>query len=147
MSNKPDIAEEALGLTFREKSLWVQLVSIAGIYIYYFWKVIEIGDGNPGRVAGLFIGVVAVMVVSQIVVHAAMAIHRRPEVLDERDQRIALAATRHAYYVLMTGAWCALTVCAMSVGTFWVAHAGLLAIVVAEITRCATQLVHYRRGV
>ena len=147
MSNKFDIAQESTPLSFREKSLWVQLVSILVIYTYYFWRVIQIGDGDPGRIAGLFVGVVITMIASQIAIIVVIAIHHRPEPLDERDRRIALASTRNAYYVLMTGVWCALTVCAMSIGTFWVAHAGLLAVVLAELTRCTTQLVHYRRGI
>jgi len=149
MSNKPDTGDEPPpGLSFREKSLWVTLVSTIAIYAYYFVRVLQIGEGDPGRVAGLFIGVVIVMVTSQIIIHAAMAIHRRPEKPDERDTRIALVSTRNSYYVLMSGVWVALTVCAMPpIGRFWVAHAGLLAVVIAEITRCATQLVLHRRGV
>ena len=140
--------EPPLRLTFREKSLWVTLVSMIGLYTYYFVRVLQIGEGDAGQVAGLFIGTVIVMVISQAIIHAAMAIHRRPEKPDERDARIAMMSTRVAYYVLMAGVWAALSVCAMPpVGRFWVAHAGLLAIVVAEITRCATQLILYRRGV
>ena len=133
-------------MTFREKTLWSSLVSTVVLYAYYFWRVLQIGDGDPGRVGGLFLQIVLVMIVLQIAITAAMAIHRRPEKPDERDRRISMLATRYAYYVLMTGVWGALTVGAMSFGTFWVAHAALLAIVLAEITRCAGQLVHYRRG-
>ncbi len=133
-------------MTFREKSLWVTLVSTVVVYTYYFWRVIQIGDGDPGHLGRLFLGVAIVMIVTQAVIHAALAIHRRPEARDERDRSIALVSTRNSYYVLTTGVWAALTVCAMSVATFWIAHVALLAIVVAEITRCATQLVYYRRG-
>jgi hypothetical protein len=147
MSIKQDISDELPpGLTFREKTLWSSLVSTVVVYAYYFWQVLRLGDGDPVLVAGVFIQVVIVMIVSQIVITAALAIHRRPERIDERDRRIAAASTRYAYYVLMTGVWGALGVGAMSLGTFWVLHAGLLAIVLAEITRCAAQLVHYRRA-
>jgi len=148
MSNKPDIsAEPPVGLTFREKSLWVTLVSTLAIYAYYFVRVLQIGEGDPAHVGAVFVATVIIMVVTQAVVHAALAIHKRPERTDERDVRIALVSTRNAYYVLAAGVWCALSICAMPVSAFWVAHAGLLALVVAEVVRCATQLVLYRRGI
>jgi hypothetical protein len=147
MSNKPDIADEPdAGLSFKEKSLWVTVVSTVVIYAYYFWRVIEIGDGDPGAVAGLFVGIVIAMTVLHVVTHAAMAIYRRPEHTDERDRRIAVIGARNAYYVLMTGVWGALGVTVLQLGAFWFAHAGLLAVVLAELTRCGSQLIHYRRG-
>lgn len=148
MSRKPDIiAEPPVGLSFREKSLWVTLVSTIAIYGYYFVRVLQIGDGNPVHAGVVFVGTVIVLIVTQAVTHAALALHKRPERADERDARIALVSTRNAYYVLAAGVWCALSICAMPVSTFWVAQAGLLALVVAEVVRCATQLVLYRRGV
>lgn len=146
MSNKPDIGEPSIGMTFREKSLWVTLVSTVVIYVYYFWRAIQLGDTDPGHLGELFLRVVISMIVIQTVIQAALAIHRRPEARDERDRLIALVSTRNSYYVLTTGVWVALTVCAMSVATVWIAHAALLAIVVAEVTRCTTQLIYYRRG-
>ncbi len=147
MSSKHVIADEpGAGLTFKEKSLWVTLVSTVVIYAYYFWRAIELGEGEPGRVGGLFVGAVVLMILLQVVVTAALALHRRPEQTDERDRRIAQAGARNAYYVLMTGVWGALGVAALALGTFWLVHAALLAVVLGEITRCASQLVYYRRG-
>ena len=146
MSTKPDTTEPPLAMAFRERSLWVTLVSTVVIYLYYFWSAVRLGHADPGRVGRLFLGVVIVMFVTQTVIHATLAIHRRPEMPDERDRTIALVSTRNSYYVLSAGVWAALTVCTMSVATFWIAHVALFAIVVAEITRCVTQLVYYRRG-
>lgn len=147
MSGKHVIADEpGAGLTFKEKSLWGTLVSTVVIYAYYFWRALELGDGEPGRVGGLFVGAVVALIVVQVVVTAALALHRRPEQTDERDRRIAQAGARNAYYVLMTGVWGALGVAALALGTFWFAHAALLAVVLGEVTRCASQLVYYRRG-
>lgn len=64
-----------------------------------------------------------------------------------KDRQVAIVGARNAYYVLLIGVWGALTAAALSLGAFWFAHAALLAIVLAEITRCASQLVYYRRGV
>ena len=147
MSNKLSIADEpGPGLTFREKSLWVQVVSTIVLYAYYFWRAVSIGDGDPGQAGALFGGVVVVMIVVQIIVHTVLARHRRPEDADERDRRVAIRGARNAYYVLMAGVWGALGLIAMTAKPFWVAHAALLAIVIAELVRCASQLVYYRRG-
>jgi hypothetical protein len=133
-----------LDTTFREKSLWVSLLATLVIYAHYFIRVLQLGDRDPGRVAGLFIGTVIAMIVVQVVVSAALAIHRKPERVDERDRQFSLVAGRISYYVLMTGVWAALTVGALQLGTFWVIHAGLAAIVLGELARCGVQVYLYR---
>ncbi|MFT3699987.1 MAG: hypothetical protein QM831_42980 [Kofleriaceae bacterium] len=141
MSNKPDTP----GLTFQEKSLWVQLVSTVVIYAVYFVLAVRMGEGDP-RVGVLFVGTVIAMAVVNAVVHAVLAVMKRPEKADERDRQISLRATKYSYAVLTVGVWCALTVCAMTLGTFWIAHVGLAAFILAEIVRFASQLVFYKRG-
>lgn len=139
--------EDTPGSSFQEKSLWVSTVANLAIYAVYFARAIAIGDRDPARVGALFGEAVVLLVVVMVVSHAVLAIHRRPERRDERDRRIAVLAARNAYYVLATGAWAALCVIAMSLGAFWAAHAVLLALVVAEVTKGVSQLVYYRRGV
>ena len=147
MSNEPVIAAEpAPGLTFKEKTLWVTLVSTVVLYGYYFVRALQIGEDHPGGVGALFVGVVIVFAALHAVVSAALALHQRPERTDERDRRVAQRAARIAYYVMMTGLWTALSVAAMTRSTFWFIHAGLLTIVISEIVHCAAQLVYYRRG-
>lgn len=136
---------DAPGLSFREKSLWLTLASIVVIYAYYFVRVLQLGASPV--VGVLFAKTVIAMIVVMSVSHAVLAIRQQPERADERDREIAKKATQIAYYVLMTGVWCALGVAAMAAGTFWFAHAVLLAVVLGEITGYAAQLVFYRRGV
>jgi len=133
-----------LDTTFREKSLWVSLLATLAIYAHYFIRVLQLGEGEPGRVAGLFIGTVIAMIVVQVVVTAALALHKKPERADERDRQFSLVASRISYYVLMAGVWGALTVGALQLGAFWVIHAGLAAIVLGEVTRCGVQVYLYR---
>jgi uncharacterized membrane protein len=141
MSNETDI-----GLSFQEKSIWLTLAANAAVYAFYFWRALAIGDGDPARVGALFGEVVVLLIAIMAVGHAVLAIRHRPERKDERDQRVATKAARNAYYVLASGGFCALGVAALSVGTFWYAHALLAALVLAEITKGASQLVYYRRG-
>jgi len=135
------------GSTFKERSLWATVIATAAIYAYYFWRALDIGRGNPVAIGVLFVQVVLAMIAIQVVVHIALVVHRRPEPADERDRQVAVRGARNAYYVLMTGTWAAITAAALSLGAFWFAHAALLAVVVAELTRCASQLVYYRRGI
>jgi hypothetical protein len=146
MSNIHVIGEERPGATFREKSLWITVVSTLAIYGYYFWKALTIGERDPGAVGVLFGETVVLLILVAIAGHVVLAIRSRPEALDERDRRIALVATRNGYYVLISGASCALGVVAMGVGGFWSAHALLAAIMLAELVKSASQLVSYRRG-
>lgn len=146
MSNKPVMAEESeAGLTFKEKSLWVTLVSTVVIFGYYFVRARQLDD-VPGVAGVLFAGLVIVFAVLHAVVHAALALHKQPERTDERDRWVSAKASRISYIVLMTGVWGALGVAAMQLGTYWVAHAALLAIMLGEVSNCAAQLVYYRRG-
>jgi len=147
MSNEPVIADEpGPGLTYREKTLWVTGGSTLAVYAYYFCRVLAIGDGDPARVGVLFGSAIVVLIIVQIAANIVLAAQRRPERTDERDRRVAVKAARNAYYVLMTGVWGAVGLIAVAATPFWVAHAALLGLVVAELTRCGSQLVYYRRG-
>ena len=147
MTNKADTSEGRPGLTFHEKSLWISLLATIVLFSYYFWRAFSIGSAGAGHVGVLFVEVVILAIVIQIVCHIAVAIYKRPERTDERDRRIALAATRNSYYVLAVGAWCVLGVAVMSFGTYWIANALLLALVVADLSRLGSELAYYRRGV
>ncbi len=147
MSNIPDTQEPRAPLTFREKSLWVVVLSTSVVYAFYFWRAVSIGSAEPWRVGGLFVEAVILLVALQIAGQIAIALRSHPERDDERDRLIATAATRNAYWVLVAGAWLVIGVAVLSLGTFWAVHAMLLAIVLAELTRWASQLFYYRHGV
>jgi uncharacterized membrane protein len=150
MSRTPSTTDDSPGLSFQEKSLWLTLAANILVYAYYFWRVLAIGDDDPARLGALFGAIVVLLVVLLVAGHVALAIHARParaDQKDERDRRIALHGTRIGYYVLTTGVGATLGVASMSLGTFWTAHAALLSLVLAEISKCAAQLVYYRRGV
>ncbi|HTJ45223.1 MAG TPA: hypothetical protein VL463_24120 [Kofleriaceae bacterium] len=131
---------------FQEKSLWITLFANVLVYAYYFWRVLAIGR-DPARVGVLFGQTVIALIVIMAAGHIVLAVRQKPERKDERDRTIAMRASRNAFYVLSTGAWAALGVAAMSFEPFWIAHAILGAIVLAEVTRTGSQLVYYRRGV
>ena len=64
---------------------------------------------------------------------------------DERERLIELRATRVAFPVLLFGTFAAIGILHFPPGKWVMAHAVLLAIVVAELVKFGAQVVCYRR--
>jgi hypothetical protein len=135
-------------MSFREKSSWISLLTMAGIYGFYFWSVIH--EPHPGRVhfGGLLQTIIALVFV-QVVLSIAVAIFKPEEAKaqrDERDKLIDLRATRVAYAGLATGIVVACLFGAFNPPIIFNTNALLFVLVAAEILRSAGQIVQYRRG-
>jgi hypothetical protein len=132
-------------MSFREKLAWISIVSILGIDGLYFWSVIRSGSFTSEVQFGrLFFTVIAVVIV-QIVLTIVVAIFAPRDAeapRDERDRLIDLKAIRSAYALLAFCVACACFVPALHFN----ANALLLALVMAEAVRTASQIVQYRRG-
>jgi len=136
-------------MSFREKTAWISLLSMSGIYGVYYCLLIHPGPMNPGPRFGLLETIVAVVAV-QVVLTVAAAIHaprdaRAPR--DERETLIDLRATRTAYAGLATGVAVACFFGGFKPPVLFNTNALLLLLVVAEILRSGCQVVQYRRGV
>jgi len=96
----------------------------------------------------LMILVTIPLILLTIVVHAAIAIAAPGEagVTDERDRLIALRGEGLGGLVLAAGVFGGLVLAMFGGQPFWIAHALLGALVLAEMTAAATKLVLYRRG-
>ncbi len=146
-----------MNLSFREKSLWVMLVSLIGAFGMYFtgavnWYRTSAGstpgapvDVMPSQV-GLFVVAVVVIVVAAIIGHALVAIADRRTGTDERDAVIALKGTRNGACVLASGVFLALCGALVTDGNFVVTHVLLASWVLAQLVEIASQLVLQRRG-
>lgn len=135
-------------MSFREKSAWISLLSMAGIYGFYFWSVIHARQGSGFHFGGL-LGTIITLVVVQVVLTVAIAIFKPTEAKaprDERDKFIELRATRFAYAGLATGIAFACFFGAFSPPIVFNTNALLFILVAAEIMRSACQIVQYRRG-
>ena len=139
-------------LTFREKSLWLQLTSLVVIFGAYFGHILPTAsiDVTPDRIA-TFIGMLVVLVAIQIGGHVLLAFANRHELAapvqsDERDMRIRLAGEQYSGYALVTGVFCSLCVALLVPGNFVFVHVLLAFWVAAEITGIVTRIVLYRRG-
>jgi len=134
---------------FKENLQWVTLISIAGIYGYYFAKVTpSAGPDVSAEDIVLFTTMLVLLIVIHIVgaiVLISMERFKEP-LLDERDKLINLKGGRNASYVLALGA-CVGIACAFFLeGNFWVMHALLASMVLAQLLESATQIFHYRKG-
>jgi hypothetical protein len=136
-------------MPFREKSAWISLVTTFGVYAYYFWNVAD-ADGRPGPwLLGLLIGCIVILTVLQIFLHILIALRAPRDAMapsDERERLIARKSTNIGYYILISGA-VIVSAGLMFVGEpFIMANLLLFALVLAELTKYAAQVVYFRRG-
>ena len=92
-------------MSFREKSAWISMLSMSGIYGFYFWSVVHAGPKAGGFHFGSLLETIIALVVFQIVLTIAVAIFTPREAKaprDERDKLIELRAMRVAYAGLAT---------------------------------------------
>ena len=135
-------------MSFREKSAWISLLSIAGIYGVYFWSVIHAGPHAGVRFGSLLETIVALVVV-QVVLTIAVAITAPKEAKaprDEREKLIELKATRIAYSGLATGIALACFFGAFDPPMVFNTNALLIILVTAEVLRSSCQIIEYRRS-
>jgi hypothetical protein len=136
-------------MSFREKTAWISLISMAGIYGSYFWSVIRSGRHNEAHVGGL-LGTVIALVVVQVVLITAVAIFDPKDAnapSDEREKLIELKSTSVAYGGLATGIASAVFFAAFTPPIIFGANSLLFILVVTEIMRSSCQIIQYRRSV
>ncbi len=152
---------ERVGMSGREVNIWLSLASTVVIYGVFFWSTAS-GAVQGADQIGLLIGLVILQVIALVAIEIGLAIFRKPEQADERDVLIDLRSFRSAYFVLAGSvataaigylAWGGLAsvpeaaeagLAPPSVAV--VGNAILLCFVLAEIAKCGTQVVLYRRG-
>jgi hypothetical protein len=140
----------ATSLSYREKSLYASLAAELVVYGPYFFLHQQ---NSVNKVAGMIIGIIVLQTVLQLVI----ALVTRNRVTDERDRLIELRGYRAGYLTIAT-------LMVLGLGMLWfhaaVGHMrldnrmmglhflsvffGML--VIADITKTATQIVAYRRA-
>lgn len=135
-------------MSFREKSAWISLISVSGIYAVYYWSVVRSGP-RSGVHAGALLETVIALAIVQTVLTVAVAIFAPKEAKaprDERDKLIDLRASRFAYAGLATGIAFACFFGALTPPIVFNTNALLFILVTAEIMRSGCQIIQYRRG-
>ncbi|MBX2999462.1 MAG: hypothetical protein KF893_13180 [Caldilineaceae bacterium] len=137
-----------MGLSFQEKSLWLQFVGLIAVFSLYFFSVLpaETATVMPHQI-GLFVGMVVLLVMIMVAGHILIAIIDRRNETDERDQLIELKGERNSSYVLATGVFLALCAAVLTEGNFVFTHLLLGFWVLAQLVEIGSQLYFYRRGV
>jgi len=136
------------GLSYREKTLYASLAAELVVYGPYFFLHRQ---NSVNKVAGMIIAII----VLQIILQSVIAVLTRNRVTDERDRLIELRGYRAGYLVLAS-------LMVIGLGMLWfhtsVGHLQLDSrmvglhflsaffgmLVVADITKTATQIVAYR---
>ena len=137
-------------MSYRERSLWASLLielTMYGAYLFFH------GSNSLGKVAGMIAGII----VLQIILQSAVAAFTRSRVVDERDRSIELRGYRAGYLTLAS-------LMVVGLGALWFhASVGQLRLesrmlglhflsvffgmlVIADITKTATGIVAYRRA-
>ena len=137
-------------MSFREKSAWISFGCVLLFGGLWFRNVVrvEIYHAREGNPMVAFFSLVGALILTEIVLHIAIAVRDPKEARtprDEREQLIDLKAARVAFYVLMTGAWLSIGTLHLNFDRFRMADTVLGAIIVAELVKFATQITLYRR--
>ncbi len=136
-------------MSFREKTAWISLVSMSGIYAVYFWSVVRAGHHSGAFHYGGLLTTIIALVVVQVALTAAAAIFAPGEAKaprDERDRLIELRAARFAYAGLATAVALACFFGAFTPPIVFDTNALLFILVTAEVMRAGCQVIQYRRG-
>jgi uncharacterized membrane protein len=136
-------------MSFREKSAWISVLSMSGIYGFYFWSVIHAGRKGGGFHLGGLLSTIIALVILQVVLTIAAAIFSPKDAKaprDERDKLIELRAMRVAYSGLATSVALACFFGAFDPPIVFNTNSLLFILVTAEILRCSCQIIQYRRG-
>ena len=134
-------------MSFREKTAWIAVLSIAAIYGFYFWSAVRSGPHSSADLFTLTATIVGLVIV-QIALTTAAAIFSPKDAQaprDERDRLIALRATRVAYSGLATSVVFAAFFGAFHPPIVFNTNALLFVLVASEILRYACQILQYRR--
>ena len=141
-------------MSFREKGAWACLLITVAVFVPYFVQIFRLFARDELRASSIITGFfiasiwqVLLHVVAQIVI----VTRSKREPRDERDAIIASKSFRHAYGVFAIFVWAVIMVPALirtgplSAPAF-ISQMLFLCFVLAEATRCLTQVVCYRRG-
>ena len=137
-------------MSFREKTAWISVLSITGIYGFYFWTVIRAGHAGSQQLhfGGLLLETIVALVAVQVALTALAAVVAPRDAKiprDERDRLIELRAARVAYSGLATGIAFACFFGAFTPPIIFNTNALLFVLVTSELLRCGSMIIQYRR--
>lgn len=138
-------------MPFEEKSVIATTGAHVVVFGVYFFVVARwLASTAADRIVyqPLLLFTVVPLVALTVISHIAFAVLKPKEAgaHDERDTLIALRGGRVGGYVLAVGAFTGIALAMAEFSPFYIAHALLLAWVLAEVTDGTRKIVLYRRG-
>jgi len=135
-------------MSFHEKTAWISLISMGGIYGSYFWSVVRSGRHNDAHFGGLLATIILLVIVQTVltIVAAIFAPKEANAPMDEREKLIELRSTRVAYSGLATAIAFAIFFAALPSPIIFGANSLLLILVVCELMRSGCRIIQYRRS-
>ena len=141
----------AVSLSYREKSLYASLLVELCVYGPYF---VLHNQNTVNKVAGM----IAAVIVLQVVLQLAITLLTRNRVTDERDQLIELRGYRAGYLTVaslmvvgLAGLWLHSTRGEFMLDRPWVGPHFLSVffgmLVISDVVKTVTQIVSYRRAI
>ena len=148
------------GFSYKEKSILISLLAVAGIYGGYFFDVI--GGSAPQSLSGMLVtmfGIVVALVMVHVIFHIVITLDDVSEAEDERDRAVSRRAAVVGYNVLFValllitgrililGAWAEEAGEVLAPSHVEIVNLLLAAMIASEVVYYAAQLLFYRRGV
>ena len=134
-------------MTFREKCA---VITILALLLTFGAYAARAKLGAPMQMGEAVAFLSAVLVVQTVIIVAGrvlVALVRRPERRDERDEVAELRGTRNGYFALAAGVVVTMWLAIVGAPILTVLNALLGALVAAEVVRYAFELAYYRTGV
>jgi hypothetical protein len=142
--------KQEINAPFRAKSAGVSLIAVLTIGLYYFATAISLLPSDkvvPDGALGLAITAVVLLAVVEAALQIVLFIGAgRIEERTERDDAIAAQSSRNAYVVMTAGVFAAYGSMFVGLTAFQIGSVILLAFLLAETVKFASQLVYYRRS-
>jgi hypothetical protein len=156
--------EEIMNMSFREKSIWISLISTILIFGGYFLKVISLGGlpAESAKIAAMELSLRALflIIIVEIIFQTLLAVSNRKAAefgADERDKLFEYKGNNFGYTVLVIGVFFTLgRIILLEINPgfieqsnllnipFLTAHFLLFSFIFSEIVRFTAQLYYYR---
>jgi len=142
-------------MSFRETSAWISMISLLGVFGFYFTVVgyaIGVGPLPPPAFLGEYFAAVVLLVIVQIALHIIAAIVTRASggdmdmTRDEREKLIELKANRFGYFIVLSGAIMVAGAIGIGAPGYWTANALVFSVALGELARFGAQVIYYRLG-
>lgn len=135
--------------SFHQKSARVSLIVLIAVALFYGANLVTLLPSTAPSIAAatpLAVTTLILIIVVEAVLHAVLAIGAgNIAAPSERDRVAALQASRNAYLLLVAGMLVTVVSAFWGATTFVMTHLALLFLVLAEVSKFASQLMYYRQ--